>query len=150
MTDWTDADVELVARALADACPTPDQCADYHDECLQQHGVHWTAVGPGGVGPQYITVLEGDPRTLSRIALSALAAAGRDYTAGVAEGRRHAAEEFAAACAAEYDQLARTAIRCHQTGDHAEARIVAARQRTWRAASDLAMQIAEEGRTDDR
>ena len=77
-----------------------------------------------------------------------LAAAGRDYMAGIAEGRRLAAEEIAAACAAEYDRLARIAIRCYRTGDTAEARRVAARQRVWRAASDLAFQIAEKGRTD--
>src|SRR5690606_2555186 len=72
-----------------------------------------------------------------------LAAAGRDYTAGIAEGRLLAAEEIAAACAAEYDRLARTAIRCHRTGDTAEARRVAAQQRVWRAASDLAREHAE-------
>lgn len=57
-------------------------------------------------------------------------------------------EAFADACAAEYDRLARTAIRCHQLGDTAEARRVAAQQRVWRAASDLAREHAERGRTD--
>jgi len=118
MTDWTDADVELVARALAD--------------------VHRRAWGdpPDTAGRAILG-------EFAHAALSALAAAGRDYTAGVADGRRLAAEEIAAACAAEYDRLARTAIRCHRTGDTAEARRVAAQQRVWRAASDLAREHAE-------
>lgn len=77
-----------------------------------------------------------------------LAAAGRDYMAGIAEGRRLAAEEIAAACDAEYDRLTRIAIRCYRTGDYAEAYHVGAQQRVWRAASNLAREHAERGRTD--
>lgn len=78
-----------------------------------------------------------------RDALARVSAALARVTAELVEARRLAAEEIAAACAAEYDRLARTAIRCYRTGDTAEARRVAAQQRVWRAASDLAREHAE-------
>src|SRR5690606_2824143 len=106
--------------------------------------------GLGAASPQWRCPHPPPPRKDGHMKIRGdhLTAAGRDYTAGIAEGRRLAAEEIAAACAAEYDRLARTAIRCYRTGDTAEARRVAAQQRVWRAASDLAREHAERGRTD--
>ncbi|MEV1331145.1 hypothetical protein AB0J20_16385 [Micromonospora costi] len=97
---YTDTDVQMVALALADACPTPEQCADTHDECVRRNGIHWLSVGPGGLGNQHITAVEGDPRAIARVVLDALAAAGRllpaeverIYTAARAQAFRDAAE----------------------------------------------------------
>lgn len=92
--------VTTAAEALAAACPTPSQCVDarIYREC--RHGVHWLAVGPGGIGEQHITEVEGHPAAIAaaiapavlRWAAEHLHATGEaEQDAGVAVGYLRAA-----------------------------------------------------------
>lgn len=69
---YTEEDVELLARAIREACPTDDQCVADEEECFRAHPVH-EAVSRDGVIESVYADIDGLVRTI----LAALSSSGR-------------------------------------------------------------------------
>jgi hypothetical protein len=66
---------QAVAAALADACPTREDCRGDEESCIRRHGLHataWRRSATTGHGKHFVDSIEGDLMAIARIAVDTM------------------------------------------------------------------------------